>query len=346
MLRVHDTQTKYTHEAAFLFDNIDASIVNGIRRIILSELPHIAMDHETISNTNTVITHNTSSLHNELLINRLALIPLNSTHPLLTIHTHWDTSTQRRVFSFPHPDLIPKVSLNVIHSVKSNFISNEMLSITPERFVAIYTLEEQSKLKTLGYDHTTVTDNLFAQDPITGKHCLFTQLKPADSTDDYQRIALTARPIIGTGKDYASFSQVGTVMYELVRLGKEEQDAAFAQKMFSLNEERVSKDMKPMSAERQLKERVSFDILDAQRVYSVNAKGEPNMTQLTIQSINAKTPNQLLYDALQWFVLLLDDFSRVLRSMSYVSKHHADLDHDSKADWIQSQTQMQNACTR
>jgi len=344
MLRVHDTQTKYTHEAAFLFDNIDASIVNGIRRIILSELPHIAMDHETISNTNTVITHNTSSLHNELLINRLALIPLNSTHPLLTIHTHWDTSTQRRVFSFPHPDLIPKVSLNVIHSVKSNFISNEMLSITPERFVAIYTLEEQSKLKTLGYDHTTVTDNLFAQDPITGKHCLFTQLKPADSTDDYQRIALTARPIIGTGKDYASFSQVGTVMYELVRLGKEEQDAAFAQKMFSLNEERVSKDMKPMSAERQLKERVSFDILDAQRVYSVNAKGEPNMTQLTIQSINAKTPNQLLYDALQWFVLLLDDFSRVLRSMSYVSKHHADLDHDSKADWIQSQTQMQNAC--
>lgn len=344
MLRVHDTQTKYQHESSYLFENIDASIVNGLRRILLSELPHIAMDQETISNKNTVITHNTSSLHNELLINRLALIPLNNTHPLLTVHTHWDSASQRRVFSFAHPDLLPKMALDVIHSVKANFTSNEMLSITPEQFVVIYTPEEQSKLKTLGYDPTTVSENLFAKDPITGQHCLFTQLKPADSTDDYQRIALTARPIIGTGKEYASFSQVGTVMYELVRLGKDAQDKAFSDKMSSLNEERVSKDMKPMSAERQLKERVTFDILDAQRVYSVNAKGEPNLTQLTIQSINSKTPNQLLYDAIEWFILLLNDFSRVIREMSYVSKHPADLDHDSKADWVQSQTQMQNAC--
>lgn len=344
MLQVQNTQKEFPNEASFLFEDIDASIVNGLRRIILSSLPHIAMDHETISNTNTVITHNTTSLHNELLINRLALIPLNNTHPLLTVHTHWDPSSQRRKFTFQHPNLIPKMSLDVIHDVKANFTSNEMLSVTPERFVALYTPEQQSQLKSLGYDANTVSENLFALDPITGKHCLFTQLKPAGSSDDFQRIALTARPIIGTGKDYASFVQVGTVMYEHVRLGNTEQDAAFLQKVASINEERVAKDMKPMTNERQNKERVTFDILDAQRVYSVNVKGEPNRTKLTVQSLNSKSPNQLMYDALVWFVLQLDDFSRVLKSMSYVSKHPADIDYDSKADWVQTQTQMQHAC--
>ena len=66
MLSITDQVSSYDHEASYLFENIETSIVNGIRRILLSEIPHIAMDHETISNVNTVIQHNSSCLHNEL----------------------------------------------------------------------------------------------------------------------------------------------------------------------------------------------------------------------------------------------------------------------------------------
>lgn len=343
MLRVENTST-HEHEASYLFDNIDASIVNGLRRILLSEIPHIAMDHETISNTNTVIQHNTSCLHNELIINRLALTPLNNDHPLLTIYTHWNSENSQREFSFSHPELLPKVSLDVIHDVKAHYTSKKMLPITLENSVVMFTPEQKSSLTNLGYDHTVVGQNFFVLDPITSEHCLLLKLKPASSEDDFQRIALTARPIIGTGADYASFVQVGTVMYEHVRLGEKEQTEAFNAKMKKLNEERMSKDMSSLTDEKKQMERVTFNILDAQRVFSKNERGEPNLTKLTIQSINSKSPNQLLYDALQWFVLKIHDFGNVLRTMSYISKHPADIEENDKATWIQSQTQLINAC--
>ncbi len=114
--------------------------------------------------------------------------------------------------------------------------------------------------------------------------------------------------------------------------------------MKELDEERVSKEMPALTKEKKQVERVTFDILDAQRVFSVNERGEPNRTKLTIQSVNSKSPNQLLYDALQWFVLKINDISNVLRTMSFISRHKADIDDDDKATWFQSQTQMLNAC--
>ena len=127
-------------------------------------------------------------------------------------------------------------------------------------------------------------------------------------------------------------------MYEHVRLGEKEQTEAFNAKMKKLNEERTSKDMSSLTDEKKQMERVTFNILDAQRVFSKNERGEPNLTKLTIQSINSKSPNQLLYDALQWFVLKIHDFGNVLRTMSYISKHPADIEENDKATWIQSQT--------
>lgn len=344
MLSITDQVSSYDHEASYLFENIETSIVNGIRRILLSEIPHIAMDHETISNVNTVIQHNSSCLHNELIINRLALIPLNNDHPLLTIYTHWNSVTNRREFTFAQPDLLPLVSLNIIHDKKANYTHQKMLPVTMENSVVLYTPEQQSSLQNLGYDHTTVDRNMFVLDPITFEHCLLLKLKPVESDEEFQRIALTARPIIGTGAEYASFVQVGTVMYEHVRMGEKEQTSAFNKKMKNLDEERVSKDMPALTPEKLREERITFDIMDAQRVFSVNERGEPNRTQLTIQSINSKSPNQLLYDALQWFVLKMSDLSNVLRTMSYVSKHHADIDEKDKATWFQSRSQMINAC--
>ena len=50
---------------------LDKSIVNGIRRTLLTDINSVAFDPENI-----IIEKNTGSLHNEFLKHRISLIPL------------------------------------------------------------------------------------------------------------------------------------------------------------------------------------------------------------------------------------------------------------------------------
>ena len=56
-------------------DGLHKSIVNGIRRTLLSMIPSIGFRTE-ISDSDIIIEKNTTSLHNEFLLHRISLIPL------------------------------------------------------------------------------------------------------------------------------------------------------------------------------------------------------------------------------------------------------------------------------
>jgi DNA-directed RNA polymerase subunit L len=59
-------------------NNADVSIINSIRRIILSEVPNIAFqfDPNDLEHNDIHITKNTCALHNEFLAHRVSLVPL------------------------------------------------------------------------------------------------------------------------------------------------------------------------------------------------------------------------------------------------------------------------------
>ena len=58
-------------EATFFFNNVDFSIINSLRRTIISEVPTMAIDL-------VFIETNTSCLHDEFIVHRLGLLPLFS----------------------------------------------------------------------------------------------------------------------------------------------------------------------------------------------------------------------------------------------------------------------------
>lgn len=65
----------------FRIQNVDLSIINSVRRIILSEIPNVAVSFDSYDPTMSDITFmkNTTVLHNEMLGHRLSLIPINLT---------------------------------------------------------------------------------------------------------------------------------------------------------------------------------------------------------------------------------------------------------------------------
>ena len=66
------------NRCSFHIADIDLSIVNSIRRIVLAEVPSIAVTFDPLTDKNPDITFvtNKTSLHNEYLGHRISLIPM------------------------------------------------------------------------------------------------------------------------------------------------------------------------------------------------------------------------------------------------------------------------------
>ena len=67
------------NEETLTFDvnNLSHSLVNAIRRLIISDVETIAFRTEYGKQSDIVIHKNTSSLHNEFLANRISLVPIH-----------------------------------------------------------------------------------------------------------------------------------------------------------------------------------------------------------------------------------------------------------------------------
>ena len=65
-----------TNQITFETNNVDLSILNGIRRVLLMDIPILGVIGNGIDSTVNIIENNTV-LNNEIIENRIALIPLN-----------------------------------------------------------------------------------------------------------------------------------------------------------------------------------------------------------------------------------------------------------------------------
>jgi len=173
---------KLADQHTFDITNVDLAIVNSIRRVLLSEIPVVGFygeDEPTVE-----ILFNNGPLHNEFMIHRVGLIPLNISDDIVEDYEDGDY-----VFE-----------LNVENT------GNSMVNITTGDFKGKYKDKELTKSQ---------LEKIFPANKITKSKILITRLRTGE------HLHLKATAIKKTGKTNASFSPVSLANFFFVEDEKE-----------------------------------------------------------------------------------------------------------------------------
>jgi len=160
---------------------VDASIANAFRRILIAEVPTIAIEHVYVWN-------NTSVIHDEVLAHRIGLIPLNIDPELQEFRT------ARECISY---------SYRRLHVVC------ERNPKAPKGGTGQY-INEYVKSGDLVWEPQGEQRSIFEVDPApTNKDIVLAKLRPG------QEVEMELHAIKGIGKEHAKWSPVATASYRL-----------------------------------------------------------------------------------------------------------------------------------
>jgi DNA-directed RNA polymerase subunit L len=168
----------------FEMHDVDLAIVNALRRILLAELPNVAIPFDAFS-TNTDgpgvrITENTGVLHNEVIGNRVSLLPVCvSADELHTIAREQCANCPSRY----------RFQLRVTNS------TDAPMDVTTDH---MHVFKD-------GIGCTALRHKFFPSCPISGDPVLITTLRPGE------RLWVEAVPRVGTGQEHARWCPVSRV---------------------------------------------------------------------------------------------------------------------------------------
>lgn len=200
----------------------DKSLINAIRRILLTEIPTVGFklyDNGENNDINMII--NNSSLHNEMLLHRISLVPLyinpenfmkNYLFECKVIH---DTAEP---FKFITTDDINIYPLNSSLSERLEKYNDESKEMTKEDEKLL--LDQLNVLSIDNYDlkkplSQKDKEDIFRPFEFRGvkNHCLITELKTTNTENIHQELHFYGSPSIGYGYEDAKFQAVSQSTY-------------------------------------------------------------------------------------------------------------------------------------
>ena len=187
---------------------LDKSIVNGIRRTLLTDIQSVAFDPDNI-----IIEKNTGSLHNEFLKHRISLIPL-----------YIDPETYNYSLLFElKVEMNDDTTMNVynsdfnIYPLKNEYLEKVESGDEP-------TIEMLKKIDKNYYNLNNPLSNSKKKEIFrpfrfgnVDNYMLITELKDTGSEDDKQIIDLYAVPSIGTTRVHSRHNNLPTVVYTFTK---------------------------------------------------------------------------------------------------------------------------------
>ena len=180
---------------------LDKSIVNSLRRTLLSEIPCISFRVEEGKEKDIIMELNNTSLHNEFLMHRLSMIPL-----------FMNTETYDNQYLF---------YLNIKHDLSHpfKFVTTDDIKIYPLK----EGVDTTDRLSLDNYDFQKPLSNqehkdIFRPFNFRGKEypILLTELKSTNVEGNYQELICYGVPSISDGRENASWKAVSDATYTFV----------------------------------------------------------------------------------------------------------------------------------
>ena len=167
--------SKDNNVSQFTISDIDLSIVNSIRRTILTNIDNVAfhfnVKHKNPEESGIYIKENDSPLHNEFLAQRISMIPIHLTSEQIE---NWNTDD----YDF---------EINVENN------SETFKEVTTKDIIVKYKNKEESKLR----------DQMFPKNKITGDYIIITKLPP---TKDTTKLICSLKADKGTAEESACWA--------------------------------------------------------------------------------------------------------------------------------------------
>lgn len=269
--------------------DVDLSIVNAIRRVILAEVPTIACAFDPLSDKNPdiTITTNNSALHNEYLAHRISLIPMCFPEEVVDDEAF---DPEDYIFTLKvkntSQDIIPVTSKDIR-------ISNREGRPYPEAF------------------HSQI----FPANPITKDHILITKLRPnIYNAEKGEEIDITFKGSRNIAKAHSRWSPVSCCALAN-RVDEKEADAALKKALKSAEDTKGSS----LTTKEADSIRSRFDTLDRYRHFVKNQYGEACEFHFKIESECGLSPRYIFSKAISVLVGKLNIFVENLRSQKGVS---------------------------
>lgn len=255
---------KKDNKVIFKVKDVDVSILNSIRRVILAEIENVAFEYKpynTGDEQKIKILVNTCPLHNEIIQQRLSMLPLN----------------------FNVNEILDFDENNYKFVLKKKNDTNTIMSVTTDD---IQIFDNKNKR----YDDK-FTKRIFPKNKYSGDHILITKLKPNlinNKEGDEIEIEMVATK--DKAQNYSGFGYVSQcVYYNIVDEKKAEKE--LKKRLDKLQKDNPTKEEKESFIN-------DFNNLDKARYFHKNKFDEPNYFEYTIESECLTSPEYLFYKAI------------------------------------------------
>lgn len=253
----------------FTLSPINVAYANTLRRIILTGVETIAFRADmtsTGSTTDVVVKQNDTPMTNEMLADRIGLLPINIPEPL-----SWKDDKYKFILKVAG-------SKDSVTYVKSeDFKVIEVSGTTPAELGGA-----GASLVEAPEERVVPTDKFFPKNPKTGDTCLIATLQPG-SGPTQQFIEIEAKATKGTGREHARFMPVSQCSYEYTL----DDDPTRINEMFRnwlVVAKKIGGDLDKAS-ERYAELLREFNTMQIKRCYKINDKGEADSFDFTVESV-------------------------------------------------------------
>ncbi len=307
----------------------DKSYINAIRRVLLNDIPTVAFrtDEKEKYKDITIVVNNTS-LHNEMMLQRISLLPLYidpekyMKHHFFECKVKHDMKTPFQFITSNDIDIYPlkdDFKLRIQNLYDESVETSETEETTLKELLSTHSPDNYTRKPFTQKEK----DKLFRPFEFRNKkhYCLLNELKNTNSDDTHQELHFYGSPSIGTTEDHACFQSVSCATYSFT----------IHEELFeSILQEKIKLEKIEKKDEESFRKKLTLS--ESERYFHRDKDNEPYIYNFRIKSSHFYNSETLFQKSI---LLLIDQFKDVKLAFLYLLQNKdSSIEVDQKNDYL------------